>query len=283
MPARRYYYHQRSGAQQPPRLDLEAVRKLVSSSYRLFASRDYFQEAFGYRCVDEGFVPGICGEDVGGWIHVNAWLDSVYPFDEKISLLDEPTLFATIELLWDLVSAPSKEGAHHHTFSGCGWHYVKFDKAKARDEWRIAVTNALEFYGEGFELSDRGEVQRIGKPGLAEIMEATVPRSANQENIDKIADAVRRFRSGRSSRKDRQEAVEELVKVLEFFRPQIKQHMFRKDEDRLFEIANEFSLRHHNQRQKSDYDPAWLSWMFYLYLATIHLVLRLIERETGAT
>lgn len=281
--APRRYYHQRSGAQQAPKLDLDAVKKLLGTSYALFSSRDYFQEALGYHCVDAGVVPGSCGEDVAGWILVNAWLESVYPFGEQIPSFEEPTLFATIELLWDLVSAPLKDGSYHHTYNACGWHYAKFDKALGQREWRSNVNKILEFYGEGFELSNSGEVQRLGEPGLAEIMTATVPTSANQENVEKIADAVRRFRSGRSSRKDRQDAVEDLVKVLEFFRPQVKQHMFRKDEDRLFEIANEFSLRHHNQRQKTDYDPAWLSWMFYLYLATIHLVLRLIEREQAAT
>jgi hypothetical protein len=216
---------------------------------------------------------------VAGWIHVHAWLDNVYPIHQQIGEFDEPTLFAVIELLWDLISAPREDGGRLHSYMECGWHYTMFDKAKGQREWQDAVNSVLMFFDEGFELSDRGEVQRLGEHGLAEIMTATVPKSAKRANIDKIADAVRRFRSGRSSRKDRQGAVEDLVKVLEFFRPQVKQHMFRKDEDRLFEIANEFALRHHNQRQKADYDPAWLSWMFYLYLATIHLVLRLIERE----
>lgn len=280
--APRRYYHQRTGSQQPPKLDLAGAKKLIAASYKLFLSRDYFQQALGYYCVDAGSVAGACGEDVEGWIHVNAWLENVYPFDEKLGVLDEPTTFAVIELLWDLVSAPLEEGGFYHSFSNCGWHYEKFDRSKGRSEWRDAMNKVLEFYSEGFELSAQGEIQRIGEPGLAEIMSAPIPKSANQENIDKMTDAVHRFRSGRSSRKDRQDAVEDLVKVLEFFRPQVKQHMFRKDEDRLFEIANEFSVRHHNQRQKSDYDPAWLSWMFYLYLSTIHLVLRLIERETGS-
>ena len=259
------------------------AKKLILAAYKLFLSRQYLQESFGYRCVDAGLVPGSCGEDVEGWIQVNAWLENVYPFHEHLPVLDEPTTFAVVELLWDLISAPLEDGGHFHSYSGCGWHYSKFDKAKGQREWREAANKILEFYGEGFELSAGGEVQRLGEPGLTEIMTAQVPKSANQENIDKISDAVRRFRSGRSSRKDRQDAIEDLVKVLEFFRPQVKQHMFKKDEDRLFEIANEFSLRHHNQRQKSDYDAAYLSWMFYLYLATIHLVLRLIEREAQAS
>lgn len=281
MPTRRYY-HQRSGAQQAPRLDLDELKKLIAASYGVFFDRDYFQEAFGYHCVDAGSVVGTCGSDVAGWIKVQAWLDNVHPLPDCVHALDEPTLFAVVELLWDLVSAPLKDGAHHHTYSSCGWHYANFDKTAGQREWRTAVNKVIEFYDEGFELSEEGEVRRLGKDGLVELMTASVPKSANQENIDKIEDAVRRFRSGRSSRKDRQDAVEDLIEVVEFFRPQVKQHMFRKDEDRLFEIANEFLLRHHNQRQKTDYDPAWLSWMFYLYLATIHLVLRLIERDDDA-
>lgn len=41
----------------------------------------------------------------------------------------------------------------------------------------------------------------------------------------------------------------------------------------LFQIANEFGVRHHNQKQKqkTNYDERiWLSWMFYYYLANIH-------------
>lgn len=44
-------------------------------------------------------------------------------------------------------------------------------------------------------------------------------------------------------------------------------------EDDLFNIANNFALRHHNLRQKDNYDDACLTWMFYVYLATTHLIL----------
>jgi hypothetical protein len=46
-----------------------------------------------------------------------------------------------------------------------------------------------------------------------------------------------------------------------------------KDEADLFNIANNFALRHHRATQRDDYDDAWLTWLFYVYLATTHLVL----------
>jgi len=52
------------------------------------------------------------------------------------------------------------------------------------------------------------------------------------------------------------------------------------DENDLFNLANNFGIRHHKETQKTQYDkPIWLSWLFYYYLATIHAVVRLIEQR----
>jgi hypothetical protein len=47
-------------------------------------------------------------------------------------------------------------------------------------------------------------------------------------------------------------------------------------------IYNNFGFRHNNDIQKTDYDEKiWLSWMFYHYLSTIHVYLRILERENN--
>lgn len=60
-------------------------------------------------------------------------------------------------------------------------------------------------------------------------------------------------------------------------RDNIKEHMLRQDEKDLFNIANNFRIRHENEQQKADYDSVWLSWLFYVYLSTIHLILRKVQ------
>src|SRR6476646_9865626 len=68
-------------------------------------------------------------------------------------------------------------------------------------------------------------------------------------------------------------------------RSEIKEEMLPKDERELFNLANGFAIRHNtrDQGKDKDYDDAiWLSWAFYVYLATIHAVLRLKERESKA-
>jgi hypothetical protein len=49
--------------------------------------------------------------------------------------------------------------------------------------------------------------------------------------------------------------LENLLDVLEFLRPAIKQHLNKKDENDIFNIAN-FGIRHHNKDQQTEYDKA---------------------------
>ena len=78
------------------------------------------------------------------------------------------------------------------------------------------------------------------------------------------------------------EAVRNLFDVLERLRPQIREHMLQGDEGDLFNIANNFAIRHFNDRQRTEWEsPTWLSWMFYVNLATIHLMTRLLRRQAN--
>lgn len=79
---------------------------------------------------------------------------------------------------------------------------------------------------------------------------------------------------------DRRDAVRDLADVLESLRSEAKTVLTKRDEADLFNLANNFGIRHFNAQQKMEYDQdIWLSWMFYYYLATIHAVTRLIERS----
>lgn len=69
----------------------------------------------------------------------------------------------------------------------------------------------------------------------------------------------------------------------EYLRPKLQSIISSKDEADLFNIANNFSVRHHNDKQKNEYDESiWLSWMFYFYLATIHTIIRKLKTSNVA-
>ena len=68
--------------------------------------------------------------------------------------------------------------------------------------------------------------------------------------------------------------------MLEFMRPKLRDVLPSKDEADLFNLANNFGIRHHNEKQKTVYDTAiWYSWMFYYYLATLHACIRLLQKK----
>ena len=108
--------------------------------------------------------------------------------------------------------------------------------------------------------------------------------SKDSNIVGRINAATNNFRRHGSSIDDRRQAVRDLADVFEYLKPQVQELLAIKDERDLFNIANNFGIRHHNDKQKTSYDAAiWLSWMFYFYLSTIHVVLRKIEHDKSKT
>jgi hypothetical protein len=93
-----------------------------------------------------------------------------------------------------------------------------------------------------------------------------------------VRHAIALFRSRGSTELDKRSAVVVLAGVLEERRVLLKEKLFRKDEGALFQIANEFAIRHSSASQQGDYDPAFLDWVFWWYLATIELTDRVLAR-----
>lgn len=186
-----------------------------------------------------------------------------------------------VEFLYDHISKPTERS--FHSYSGCGWYCSEFDRDAGRLEYRNKIKRLLLSYDSGFELSEQGEVLAVSPTGLEPLIEASVPHSDSDNVTMRVDAAIKKFRRHRSSIDDRRDAVRDLAGILEFLRPKLKQVLASKDEQDLFNIANNFGIRHHRDDQKIDYDKAiWLSWIFYFYLATIHAAVRLIEKSGSA-
>jgi hypothetical protein len=59
--------------------------------------------------------------------------------------------------------------------------------------------------------------------------------------------AIDKFRRCGSTASDRRDAIRDLADILEFLRPQTKAVLTQQDESDLFNIANNFGIRHHPQ------------------------------------
>ncbi|MGW1062559.1 hypothetical protein [Micromonospora rubida] len=107
-------------------------------------------------------------------------------------------------------------------------------------------------------------------------------RSPDPKAGDQVQHAIALFRGRTATTQDKRSAVVTLAHVLERRRRLLKAELLRGDEGALFHIANEFAIRHENERQKSDYDLVFLDWIFWWYLATIELTDRLLARGTAS-
>jgi hypothetical protein len=247
------------------------------ATYDHLCSAGHFQEVFGFHCVDAGFIPGSAGADGEAFFFRKLKKRNLWPIANHIETYSEDDLFDVIELLHDCASK-GLEG-RHHTYAECGWHYDTFDRAAGRNEFRTEINDALGQYRDGYQLTLRGEIIAIAPRGLGDLERAQAP-PADKENVNARVDAaVDKFRRRGATLGERRDAVRDLADVLEYLRPKAKEVLQSEDESDLFNLANNFGIRHHNHRQKTRYNQAiWHSWMFYHYLAAIHAVTRLIEK-----
>ncbi len=143
----------------------------------------------------------------------------------------------------------------------------------------------MEHSDAGLRLADDGEdMGRLvastdaARTDLATAMAVRTDPSTG----DDVRHALALFRSRAATEPEKRSAIVTLAGVLEERRQLLKEQLARRDEGALFQIANQFALRHRRADQLADYDAAFLDWVFWWYLATVELSDRLIER-TGAT
>jgi len=64
-------------------IDLSILKEIILDIYTLFSRKCYFQEAFGYYCVDAGDVEGSIGFDVEAYLFKKLRKHDIWPIDEK--------------------------------------------------------------------------------------------------------------------------------------------------------------------------------------------------------
>lgn len=274
----RQYYSLRNGTNPNVKgLPLNETLGLFVRLYNQMYEDGYFQEAFGFVCVDAGDVPGKV-RDPELEMLLTIRKTGLWPINEKAPLYSEDDFFDVLEFLHQYVSKPI-DGTMH-TWNQCGMHWETFNKTQGQSEFRIKINGVLAHYEHRYELSSPGEVLHKPEAGFEPIFDADLP-SKDQNVTSRVSAAVLRYRRHGSTVDDRRQAVRDLADVLEYLRPQVKTLLTNADEKDLFNIANNFGVRHHNDKQRTAYDAGiWLSWMFYFYLSTIHVVLKKIEHES---
>lgn len=272
MKMNRQYYSSRNN---PKQLSVNDLYQKIISLYLMLRNKDYFKSEAGITASE---VPDETK-------HKAVLMLDFQPFpieewtDEKGN---EDNLFDIIEYLYDVVSKP---GSLVDMTTDTGWNYTDYDNYDphtGRAEYISYVNAFLCRYRNGYELTKNGTILSIGNDGVQVILQADIPILGEEKIDKKIEAAILKWRNRQVNISERREAIRELADVFEWLKKSkmLREVLSRKDESALFDIANNFAIRHHNPYQQQHYDEAiWFSWMFHFYLATYHAVARMIAKK----
>lgn len=191
--------------------------------------------------------------------------------------------FSMVEVIHDVVARPRRR--RYHDFDDCGWHYSAFATYPAQVLYRWTVNRLLRRHGIDLQLAKSGEdagrlVHRVLDPRQELITQAVAHVPDRNRNL--VDHAIAQFRRRGATLEEKRSACTALAHVLEDRTPLITKLMNKKDESDLFNIANNFAIRHQNAKQRTDYAEEYLDWIFWSFLATVELTSQLITRQGSA-
>ena len=247
----------------------------VTNLYLLFRDRDYFKGKAG---ITRNELPDAIKQEAALALPfqpfpITKWQDGDLTDDQ---------IFDTVEFLYDYVSKPEGWAG---MVTETGWNYddyASYDGEAGQREFREKANAFLCDYCTGFELTAQGTILALGTHGLQQILEAEI-MPYDEANVDnRVRNAILKWRNRHLDLSEKKQAIRELADVFEWLKKtkRLERVLERKDEAAIFDIANNFAIRHHNPQQKTNYDPTiWYPWIFHFYLATYHAVIRLLEKE----
>lgn len=289
----RVYYQDRHKSRQVLPSDTrspEAQRVEVQNSIRA-AIRDldgagYFDQATGGECAGSDNLPGYHASVLRQKIARGAGIDVAWPLRELAGIDDEQLLaddafFTLIEVLHDLVARPRSRWWHDYDEH---FNYGSFDQLSGEAIYRWRINDLLKAHRLGFRVADqgldKGQVVTTALDPRADLEERAADHVDTPNNRDLVEHAVSLFRRRGATVEEKRSACRALAGVLEHRRSLIKEHLKKKDEGALFQIANEFWIRHHDGGQHTDYaQDEFLDWIFWNYLSAVELTNRLLARD----
>ena len=96
MKERKNFYSERMGQKKSP-IRLPDLRLAISIIFDKYNNSQYFQDAFGFKCVDLGYVAGRMDLTMGKHITLEFMGKNVWPIEEQYDKWDENTCFDIIK------------------------------------------------------------------------------------------------------------------------------------------------------------------------------------------
>lgn len=280
-PRRPYWRERKAGPASPSAIRLSSsavVREFVDLIDEL-SQKGYLEKNFGNDCPDEeSYI------DPNNVLWKKLGVETLWPLDRSALNSDLDMFFDVVEVLHDLIARPLTRSMHG--YAGCTWHYGNFDVSSGRAVYIWRVNRIFDNSTLGLRLAengdDSGRLVTTTDDGRAALTSAVSARK-DDGPADQVRHALELFRDRSADRNSKRSAVAVLALVLEERRHGvIAESLSSGDRGALFNIANNFHIRHQDAKQRRDYDDFYLDWIFWVYLATIELTNRVLDGQNAA-
>lgn len=283
------YYSRRQGRVAPPptRLTVEETKDAFAAAVISLADGGYFA-TFGDWCVDADVNLSVEGqrrlaEAIGTEQQVWPLTGTYETFGQRTGIeaaWSEDLFCDVIEALHDQAARPRLRDWHDHD---AHWSYREPARQTGQAVYRWRINTILDRSELGLRLADSGEdagrlVRVAGDPRDELVARFDAEDSAGSPS--EVGHAIALFRARGAGVPEKRSAIVALARILEQHKTTLKTDLLTGDEAALFHIANKFDLRHSRADQHTDYDEAFLEWIFWWYLATVELAERLVERQS---
>lgn len=265
------YYAERHGLiENKLSLSLTDLRSFFHQTYNYFYKKGYFKAAFeGIDEIDSWgnetqLLEPTMAPSPQVFFSVNVQDVQVWPIYEYVDYYDEKTLFTVIEILYDHIA--KYEYAEHEP-----------DKKTAQSEFAEHINNILRAYKDGYYLvPSTGFIMEQPNQALKEQLEYT-GEEIPPDVFKQLKSASQNYYRFDSDEETKKKAIASLADILENVRKEAKElfnskfNIPKNEHDKLiFELVNNYNIRHDNQQQKKDYSKdIWYDWMMQYYTSTI--------------
>ncbi len=292
--APRPLYRQRQRVVEPGVLTVAECKDKFASLIVELTFLGYFEDAFGSQCPDSREDPDGQGQrvlaerlevDLPLWplqVRSNVFASSTGVHEDW----PDEVFFDVVEALDEVVARPRQRGWHDYHD---GWDYSDYARPAGQAVYRWRLNGLLDRSDVPLRLAETGSDAGLLVHATGDPRDELTDRALNTDDPRDRAEvqhAVALFRGRAVSREGKRSAIFTLGRVLEERRPLVEATLTKKDAGALFQIGNEFDLRHrraasHGKAQRDDYDDAFLDWVYWWYLSTVELTNQLLEGRTS--
>jgi len=262
------YFSERHNLRQRERYDANDLSELFVQSYFELIEKSLFEELIGYNDNWGNRIKGLIANDYNTFVFKRIGKRNLVPIDSDY-IYSEEDVFDLMELFYDYASLP------HALIKDA------YDKTTGQATFRKEMNGILNNYDKGYELTEEGYIRELVNNGLEGVLDSKQEFIDDAISENTVQAAKKKFFHHKADESDRKGSILEIGGVLENLKNTNQLRLNKNDETELFNILNNFNLRHNRPDQKPNYDKdVFYPWVFYNLLSALDASLKLQKRKT---